>query len=92
MKPITARQAEKLRGCRLDRRMKYAVHNRQVFSLGTWVQSCSGCHETMDGHEIHPVTRDKNGVVLGGGCSECGYQGKVRVSMWLPLSDVDEKQ
>lgn len=94
MKELTIAQAEELVGQRLDRRFKYAttddgkpdayLGNAILFSLGSWVQSCSGCHETIDGHPVGPETYDKNGIALGSGCHECGYQGKVRESMWLP--------
>jgi len=84
MKEITAFLAEKIFNRRLDRRRRYAVYKRKLHSLGHWTETCSGCHETVDGHETGPVTRDRNGLILGGGCSECGYTGKVRQHMWLP--------
>ena len=80
-------------GCRLDRRRRYATtedgkpddsSGAVLFSLGQWTQSCSGCHETDEGYELQGAERDQNGVVLGCGCSECGYTGKVRVVMWTP--------
>jgi hypothetical protein len=52
--------------------------------------SCSGCHETDEGHEFpgtqrHPV----HGVALGGGCDECGYRGFVIRYEWVPLNGVE---
>ena len=93
MKELTIQEAEKLAGCRLDRRRRYATTEdgkpcettgAVLFSLGRWTQPCSGCHETIDGYERDGTTHDKNGIALGSGCCECGYTGKVRVSMWLP--------
>jgi len=41
--------------------------------------TCSGC--TCDVMQV-----DKNGVQLGMGCEECGYTGKRRHVMYIPLS------
>lgn len=94
MKRITADEAERLVGTRLDRRRRYATTDDGapdismggaiLFSLVTWTVPCSGCHETIDGHEMAGTQYDKNGVVLGAGCHECGYTGKRREIVWLP--------
>lgn len=40
--------------------------------------TCSGCHESEDGHPIgHYPHSEAFGCVLGGGCSECGGIGAV---------------
>ena len=97
MEKISWREAEALSGKRLDRRLSYAAtKDRQptlwidviqsvVFVRWCYTDTCSGCHETIDGHSVWPETRDKNGVVLGGGCSECGYTGKCRHEEWYPV-------
>lgn len=42
---------------------------------GYW-RSCSGCHETEDGHPVgHYDHSPALGCDLGGGCSECGGIG-----------------
>lgn len=44
---------------------------------GLWM-TCTGCHESEDGHDIgfYPHS-DVFGCKLGGGCSECGGIGAV---------------
>ena len=93
MKELSPLEAERLVGRRLDRRRRYATTEdgkpdeftgAVLFSLLQFTRSCTGCHETIDGHSVWPETRDKNGIVLGGGCQECGYQGKVRSRCWVP--------
>jgi hypothetical protein len=44
---------------------------------GFW-RSCSGCHETEDGHDVgHYEYSTALNCTLGGGCSECGGIGAV---------------
>lgn len=44
---------------------------------GIW-RSCSGCHETEDGQNVHGYPHsDVFGCTLGSGCSECGGIGAV---------------
>lgn len=44
---------------------------------GFW-SSCSGCHESEDGHPVGSYSYSKLfGCALGGGCSECGGIGAV---------------
>jgi hypothetical protein len=82
--------AEQHCGRRLDRRRKYAVINGELCSLGRWTDTCSGCCETVDGHNVHRYPRDKkHGCLIGGGCDECGYTGKRRQSFWGPVFDAD---
>jgi hypothetical protein len=54
-----------------------------------WVDSCSGCYETEDGHAVGYYPRDANGVTLGAGCDECGHTGKRRRSAWVPFNPRD---
>ena len=43
-----------------------------------WWHSCSGCHETIDGHETgHFPFSDKHNCYLGAGCDECDGVGAV---------------
>lgn len=74
MREIGTAEAERLAGCRLDRRRKYAttedgkpcdVSGATVFSLVKWTEECSGCDSA--------------------GCDECGYTGKRRQIFWSPL-------
>lgn len=51
------------------------------------VVTCSGCHESEDGHAVGSYDFDKkNKIPLGAGCDECGHTGKRRVGYWVPLS------
>jgi hypothetical protein len=50
------------------------------------VQTCSGCHESEDGHDVGEYDFDKkNRITLGAGCHECGYTGKRRSQFFIPL-------
>lgn len=94
-------EAEALMELRLDRRRTYgATVSRTpisegigsgyiVFELCKFLISCPGCHETIDGYPVWPEVRDKNGIALGGGCAECGYTGKRREIIWLPVIELD---
>ena len=43
---------------------------------GGWWQSCSGCHETVDGHETgHYRYSDLFRCHVGSGCTDCGGLG-----------------
>ena len=79
------KKVEKILGYRVDRRKKYNIFHGKVYHLESWTQPCSGCIEPIDGHISKDVSRDKNGVALGSGCFECGFHGKVRNSMWVPI-------
>jgi hypothetical protein len=88
-RPMTWEAADKLAGKKLDRRKNYCVIDGRVCELAEWVESCSGCHETNEGYELPGTKFDANGIALGSGCHECGYQGKVKTAMWMPI-DGDE--
>lgn len=71
----TYEAAEKIAGRRLDRRRAYAIIDGLVCDCGSWSLACSGCYmgcDSMSGR--------------GHGCKECGYTGRRRESMWLPLT------
>lgn len=91
--PSTHQDAERLYGRKLDRRKSYAIirddetKKLQVCECITWTHSCSGCFETGDyggGAHLYPYD-DKAQCHIGAGCRECGFMGKVRTSMWMPL-------
>lgn len=46
-----------------------------------YTRTCSGC-------ECGIMERDKNGIPMGMGCHECGYTGKRRVVLYIPLSEI----
>jgi hypothetical protein len=92
MKTIDIEQAEKLADRRLDRRRKYATTDDGrpdettgaiLFSIGTWTQRCSGCSCEAES----PCSRCLD---RGHGCQECGYTGKRRVEMWVPVLPDDD--
>lgn len=67
-------------GQRLDRRRNWCFIEDELCSTVSWSQACSGCYEGWEGH---------NEGVRGMGCRECGYQGRVKNSCWVPHSDSD---
>lgn len=48
-----------------------------------YTDTCSGCSCDI-------MQRDKNGVDIGMGCDECGYSGKRRHVLYVPLKDIAE--
>ena len=83
---LNIKEAEKLAGVRLDRRRKYFVYQDNVCFLGWYTTSCSGCFEGGEyGGLAHNYPWDaKAGCSVGGGCDECGYTGKRRLSFPIP--------
>lgn len=88
-KVITWREAEAVLKHKVNRRLKfftqsdegkanadnpYPFPDYQVFTYCEWVESCSGCSESIDGYVIYERT----------GCPECGYTGKRRQGMHVP--------
>lgn len=89
-------EAEKIENKRLDRRRQYYKHTKEgatvdngyacngsggslkgdVFVIERWTQPCSGCSEYDAGHCIYEA----------GGCHECGYTGKRREWMHMPIN------
>lgn len=78
--PSTYEAAEAIAGHRLDRRKNYAIIDGEVRVEERWSSACSGCAETPEGH-----WQDHRGI----GCDECGYTGRRRGGMFLPLDGVD---
>jgi hypothetical protein len=51
-----------------------------------FTDSCSGCHETIDGYETGDYPYDaKAQCYVGAGCQECGHTGKRRRREWVPF-------
>lgn len=73
---IPIESVEKLAGKRLDRRKSYAVIRGEVCESASWTGECSGCSTDYE----------SCGYVIGMGCRECGYTGKRRHSIWIPLT------
>lgn len=79
---ITHAQIEREMNVVLNKARSYLVCNEdgkthiRVICSGS--APCSGCHESYD-----------NGP--GMGCSECGYTGMRRHSMWVPALDKDDE-
>jgi len=74
--PLGWSEADAKAGFRLDRRKLWAFMDDELCELIQWTDACSGCScdcGCMGGHGA-------------GGCSECGYQGKVRNGQWIPYS------
>lgn len=65
---------------KLDRRRNYAVVNGELCECGTWTDECSGCSHYDEGYRISDPS----------GCEECGYTGKVRNSMWVPVHTMED--
>jgi len=47
-----------------------------------FTSTCSGCSCDI-------MKRDKNGIDIGMGCEECGYTGKRRHVMYIPLKEIE---
>lgn len=53
---------------------------KRLKKLEYFTTSCSGCFESVDGHNVFGFPYDaKARCHVGAGCSECGYTGKRRV-------------
>lgn len=50
-----------------------------------WTARCTGCSESCEGQMVVYDTDKKSGEMIGIGCSECGYTGKVRQVHWVPF-------
>ena len=89
--------AEAYAGRRLDRRKKYALlEDMGICVSAEWTESCTGCFEGGEnmGLAHHYLYDIKARCYIGAGCEECGYTGKRRVKMWVPLEaeTVDPKK
>ena len=80
----------------MTQRARYRTHDgrryRIVMNEGFegfvvhWTSTCAGCYETEDGYPVGEYPYDEKAqCALGAGCTECGYRGKVRQSMWIPF-------
>jgi len=67
--PMDWADADAKAGFRLDRRKSWAFVEGEICVSVQWSQACSGCTYGFEER--------------GGGCSECGYQGRVRNGMWI---------
>lgn len=78
-KILTWPDADERAGFRLDRRKAWAFVEGRICESVSWSQACTGCYEGYDSDN------DK-----GMGCSECGYQGRVRNGAWVPADAMME--
>jgi hypothetical protein len=70
------------------RRYRVVKHHGFEGYFVRFVQTCSGCHESVDGYDVGEYAFDqKNRITLGAGCHECGYTGKRRVVWFVPLDE-----
>jgi len=71
---------------KLDGRRNYKVIDGRLCELVSFTNTCSGCCELSDGHNIYGYPYDeKAGCIIGSGCEECGYTGKRRQTYWIPI-------
>lgn len=106
LQPVNWQEAEKIAGERIDRRRAwYATKNRKpvpdneigfggqtLFVYQYWTESCTGCRETEDGHNVgHYPWDSKAGCYVGAGCEECGYTGKRRDGWPISLKDLKKE-
>ena len=70
-------EAERVSGKRLDRRRTYTIMDGEVWVDIRYSTSCSGCNEV--GECVPEPYR-------GSGCHECGYTGRVRLCVGVPIS------
>ena len=69
------------------KRVRVVMHMGLEGFVVRWTDACSGCCELGDyggGSEGYP-TDPKHGCLIGSGCHECGYHGKVRREEWIPF-------
>lgn len=67
-------------------RAKVVEFNGELGMEVRWTDSCSGCHETVDGQSMGCYPYDaKAKCEVGAGCEDCGYTGKSRRCEWVPL-------
>lgn len=83
---LTWHEAEKRTGCRLDRRRAYYANGAGVVVVEEALPSepCTGCHEYIEGQ-----CYCKTVPCVGSGCHECGYQGRVRQRLFMPVMAKD---
>ncbi|MFB9970082.1 hypothetical protein ACFFMP_08615 [Pseudoroseomonas cervicalis] len=72
-------EADAVAGRRVDRRRLYCIMTDDdgrdaLHEVLRWTQHCTGCTEVPE--MTLPPDR-------GPGCRECGYQGRVRNSVWI---------
>ena len=83
--PSTYEAAENLAGHRLDRRKHYMISEGIVLELMRCTIACSGCScdcsSCSMGYGSHG----------NGGCRECGYTGRSRIAMWMPIDSMLER-
>ena len=73
-------------GMKRDGRKKYKIIDNHVCEIVAWTDSCTGCYESEDGHPVGDYPIDlKHNCYIGSGCFECGYTGKRRIEMWVPM-------
>ena len=74
-RPLAWTDADLMAGQKLDRRKNWAFVEGTLCEAACWSSACSGCYEGYDGDSSR-----------GSGCNECGYQGRVHNSAWVPAS------
>ena len=91
--PTTWDVGDEKAGHRLDRRKNYMIIDGQICEVISYTSYCTGCLESGDyGGNLHHYKYDhKAGCHIGAGCTECGYQGKVRRSYWHPIPKRTQK-
>lgn len=70
---------------------KFKIIDGEKCAIVRFTRSCSGCTETSDGYNVNGYDTDpKWGCLIGAGCHECGYTGKRRIEMWVPVKHLSE--
>lgn len=79
--PVSWDEADRLAGRRLDRRRRHMIIRGQVCELAVETVACSGCScDCGDGYPCY------HGAA---GCHECGYTGKRRWAIWVPITSAE---
>lgn len=76
---ISHEQASIFVGVRLDRRKSYALIGGVLCELVSWTDHCSGCNVAGEMCSARCV-----------GCYECGYTGKRKRRMFVPIGGSDD--
>lgn len=84
---LSYQQAELRTRCRLNRRRSYWLRDDGVVVVLERMPSepCTGCHETSEGQCAHRCKSRGLTKCAGGGCHECGYQGRVTLRVYVPV-------
>ena len=70
----------------IERAPRVYVRNGERVYIVKSTESCTGCHTTNEGYSTGDYDYDEKAKCeIGSGCHECGYTGKRRSVMYIPV-------